>query len=271
VGRYSIWNEPNYVGWLAPLSRGAGVYRALYTTGYAAIKQADPGAAVLIGETSPYALRKRATAPLKFLRDMTCANASYGKARNCAPLLADGFAHHPYDFAHAPSYVYPGADNVTLSTLDRLTTALDKLQQADLLKTPSGGVPDLFLTEYGFFSSGKYRLSPARHATYLVKAFGIAQANPRVRQLLQYLIVKPRGNLRHFDTSIADARGRPTLPFKKLAEWAKGAAAAGLLAGFGSPGGSGGSPGGGSGGPPSGGGGNPPPPPPNCSPLPICP
>src|SRR3954447_12151315 len=68
VDRYSIWNEPNYRGWLKPLSAGPGVYRALYVAGYNAIKKADPSAQVLIGETSPFALRKRATAPLKFLR-----------------------------------------------------------------------------------------------------------------------------------------------------------------------------------------------------------
>ena len=36
IDRYSIWNEPNYVGWIAPLSSGPKIYRALYTAGYAA-------------------------------------------------------------------------------------------------------------------------------------------------------------------------------------------------------------------------------------------
>src|SRR4051795_7448811 len=39
VDRYSIWNEPNYVRWLSPLNRGAKLYRALYITGYGAIKK----------------------------------------------------------------------------------------------------------------------------------------------------------------------------------------------------------------------------------------
>src|SRR4051794_5272152 len=81
VDRYSIWNEPNYVRWLSPLSRGPKLYRALYVAGYDAIKRADPGAEVLIGETSPFGSPGRSTAPLKFLRAVTCATGEYSAAR----------------------------------------------------------------------------------------------------------------------------------------------------------------------------------------------
>jgi beta-glucosidase/6-phospho-beta-glucosidase/beta-galactosidase len=33
VTRYSIWNEPNYVGWISPLRSAPRVYRALYQSG----------------------------------------------------------------------------------------------------------------------------------------------------------------------------------------------------------------------------------------------
>jgi hypothetical protein len=230
VDRYTIWNEPNYRGWLAPMSSAPKLYRALYTAGYSAIKSADPSAQVLIGETSPFAIRDRATAPLQFLRAVTCSSREYTAARRCDPLVADGYAHHAYDPAHAPTYRYPGADNVTLGTLDRLTHALSKLARARLLRTPRGRALDVYVTEYGFFASGPRRIPASTHAKYLVQAFSMAQANPRVRQMLQYLILKPRGNLRHWDTSIADTNGRPSLAFKRLAAWAKAALAAGLLA-----------------------------------------
>jgi hypothetical protein len=272
VTRYSIWNEPNYVSWIAPLSSGPRVYRALYTTGYSAIKAADPAAQVLIAETSPYALKKRATAPLAFLRGVTCANARYKKAKSCGTLKADGFAHHPYDFDHKPTYKYPGKDNVTLATLSRLTSALGKLKKAKLLTTPTGGVPDLYLTEYGYFSSGKRKLSASKRGSYLVQAFTIAQRNPRVRQMLQYLLVQPGKKYRFFDTSIATTKAKPTSAYKKLAAWAKKALAAGKIApadatppsqGPAAPAPSGG-----------GSGGTPPPEnsPPACLlPLPVCP
>jgi hypothetical protein len=118
---------------------------------------------------------------------------------------------------------------VTLGTLSRLTNALKRLRNAKLLTTPSGGVPFLYLTEYGYFASGKHKLSPSRQGSYLVKAFTMAQKNRRVKQLLQYQLVKPgRGD--RFDTSIASSRGKPTAAFKKLATWAAKAARAGRIA-----------------------------------------
>jgi hypothetical protein len=232
VTRYSIWNEPNHRAWISPISSSPAIYRALYTTGYAEIKAADPTAQVLIAETSPYALAggRNATAPLKWLRAVTCATPSYKRARNCPTLFADGYAHHPYDFGHAPTFRYPGADNVTLATLGRLTSALSKLHKARLLTTPSGGTPDLYLTEYGYFGSGKFKLSRKKQGSYLVKAFTMAQKNPHVRQLVQYLLVQPKGNFAFFDTSIATRAAKPTAAFNLLAAWTRKAAKAGQIA-----------------------------------------
>src|SRR4051794_13799427 len=44
VDRYAIWNEPNYVGWLAPVHSAPKLYRHLYQAGYAGVKRADGGA-----------------------------------------------------------------------------------------------------------------------------------------------------------------------------------------------------------------------------------
>jgi uncharacterized membrane protein YgcG len=277
VDRYSIWNEPNYAGWLAPQNRAPKLYRALYTAGYSAIKGADPNAQVLIGETSPYGL-KAATPPLQFLRGVTCTNKSWRPVGHCSPLKADGYAHHPYDFAHPPTFHYPGADNVTLSGLGKLTGALDKLAARHVLATPGGKALDVYLTEDGYFANGKYKVPPSTQAKRLTQAFQIAQGNSRVREMTQYLLVQPRGKFAFFDTSILDKRGHPRRAFKALAKWAASAARSGKIAvhptsssgSSGGPGSSGGSSGGGggSGGSGGGGGGTPPP---NCSPLPVCP
>jgi hypothetical protein len=231
--RYSIWNEPGHRAWLSPVKRSPALYRSLYATGYRTIKGLDPGAQVFMGETSPFQLGKRgknAWAPLKWLRAVTCAKSNYRRAKKCPTLLTDGYAHHPYDFAHKPTYKYPGKDNVTLRTLGRLTSALTKLRKSKLLTTPTGGTPFVYLTEYGFFSSGKYKLSSKKQGSYLVTAFKMAQKNPRVKQMLQYLLAKPGGNLRHFDTSIVTRRGKVTTAFKLLAAWTKKAAKAGQIA-----------------------------------------
>ncbi|HEX8067690.1 MAG TPA: hypothetical protein VF520_14315 [Thermoleophilaceae bacterium] len=210
IGRYSIWNEPNYVGWIAPLSSAPKIYRSLYVTGYKEIRRIDPSAQILIGETSPYALRGRATAPLAFLR----AVAKSGT------LHADGFAHHPYDFDHAPTFNYPGKDNVTLSGLSRLTKALDGLAARNRLSDENGAPLDLWLTEYGYFRSGKRKTKESTRAKYVRKGFDMALAHPRVHQMLHYLLAQPTSRYLFFDTSITSRSGGRTATFNALADWA---------------------------------------------------
>lgn len=219
VNRYSIWNEPNHVGWLAPLNSAPGLYSQLYRVGYNAIKRISPGAQVLIAETAPYASRRgSATPPLQFLRGVLRANRSYRGSSKYA-LQADGFAHHPYDFGHKPSYRFPGADNVTLATLSRLTSALDKLHRSGLLRTPSGGKLDVYLTEYGFMQSGRYRIADSTRAAYLKQAFDMARRNSRVRQLLQYLLVQPTKEYAFFDTALLGRNGKETRAYRTLKSW----------------------------------------------------
>jgi hypothetical protein len=220
VDRYSIWNEPNYVAWLAPQRREPQLYRALYLAAYGGIKATDPDAQVLIGETSPYQQAGRALAPLDFLRRVTCRTQIYAPSRNCAPLVADGYAHHPYEFANPPEAPYPGADNVTVGTLPRLTGALDRLASAKALRNPDGKPLDIYLTEFGYFASGPVAVPPAQRANYLTQAFDIAERNTRVREMLQYILVAPPPGVR-FNTSLINMDGRPTLPFQALSTWAR--------------------------------------------------
>ena len=219
VNRYSIWNEPNHVGWLAPLKSAPGLYSQLYKVGYAAIKRNNPNAQVLFGETAPYASRRgSAMPPLQFLRGVLRANRSYRGSSRYA-LTADGFAHHPYDFGHKPTFRYPGADNVTLATLSRLTSALSKLRSSGLLRTPAGGQPPVYLTEYGFMQSGRYAIRDATRAAYLKQAFDMARKNGHVRQMLQFLLVQPSVGYRFFDTAILGRKGAETRAFRTLKSW----------------------------------------------------
>ena len=230
VGRYSIWNEPNHVSWLSPLRRTGALYRGLYTNGYEVIKRIDPGAQVLIAETSPRGRRGVSVPPLRFLRQATCARRNYTPARSCNRLQADGYAHHAYDFERPPTGKYPGRDNVTLGTLDRLTSALDRLAFFGLLSTPGGAPLDVYITEYGYLQTGELRTPESRRAAYLAQAFDIAQRHPRVRQLLQYLLVRPTRTWAFFDTAILTRRNKPQRSYRSLANWSHGAAQQGLIA-----------------------------------------
>jgi hypothetical protein len=229
VTRYSIWNEPNLYLWLAPLKSAPKLYRGLYQKGYSAIKRVSSSNEVLIGETAPYGTPRRTTAPLKFLRGVTCVNARY-KGRKCSPLKTDGYAHHPYDFKHKPTYKYPGKDNVTVATLSRLTKALSKLRASKALTTPSGGVPYVYLTEYGYFAAANYKLPRKTQAAYLKKGFQIARKNKRVKQMLQYLLVPPPKKANFFATQIMDSKFRPYAAFTTLKKWAASEAKKGGVA-----------------------------------------
>jgi hypothetical protein len=220
VDRYSIWNEPNWKTWLGPLGSAPSIYRAMYSRGYSAIKDADSRAKVLIGETSPYARPGMSTAPLAFLRAVTCVNKNYRRVRNCTRLRADGYAHHPYDFRHAPAFQYPGADNVTIGTLRRLTRALDRLSRAGALRKNGGGRMPVYLTEYGYFATGKRALPARTRSRYLQQAYTLALRNGRVKSQLQYLLpVLPRGSQSTFNTGLVTQTGKRLSQYRALQRW----------------------------------------------------
>ncbi|HKP90409.1 MAG TPA: hypothetical protein VJT75_10600, partial [Thermoleophilaceae bacterium] len=223
VARYSIWNEPNFDEFLTPLSESPAIYRRLYERALPAIKRVNPRAQVLIGETAPYGIRGRVMPPLAFLRAVACARSDYAPARRCPELRADGYAHHPYQFETPPERTEPGADTAQIGSLDRLTSALDRLAGAGLLATPSGAPLPVYLTEFGYFRRGGRALSEARRADYLPRAYAVAARRyPRVRQLLQYQLASPPAGYfgSHFNTGLIGREGARTPAFGALRAWA---------------------------------------------------
>jgi hypothetical protein len=247
VDRYAIWNEPNHVGWLTPQSSAAAQYRELYREGYKAVKRVDPSAEVLIGELVPYDNARRSSSPLLFLRQLTCTRSAAGvpgvrgyrmrKAGSCPVLRADGLAHHPYEYRGPPERTYPGNDNVTIGTLSRMTSALAELARLRALATPKRKPVPIFITEFGYFGTGRNSHPDVRRASYLRRAFQIAQRNPAVRQMTQYLLVRPSRRYPggYFDMSIVLPSGERLLPFRELARWARSAARRGYVEAPGPP------------------------------------
>jgi hypothetical protein len=197
------------------------MYRRLYMRGYREIKRVDPHAKVLIGETAPYASKPyRATPPLLFLRKLTCVDRRYKPVRRCPKLFADGYAHHPYEYLHSPRHRFPGRDNVTMRGLPRLVHALNRLAARKRLRTPRKHRLDVYLTEFGYFARGKYRISQKRRASYLRLAFDMARRNPRVKEMLQYDLVRTDHFHKNFDMSIVTRRGKGDRAFRNLRAWA---------------------------------------------------
>jgi GH35 family endo-1,4-beta-xylanase len=221
VDRYAIWNEPNWSTWNYPLKGNADRYRKMYLAAYGIIRKIDPSAKILIGETSPFGEPGRSTEPLKFLRQLTKPK---GK------LIADGYSHHPYDYTRSPYDPGKKNDNAAINTLGNLTTQLDKLAFKHKLTTPRGKPLNLFLTEYGFMASGKYKKPADKRAKFLTHAFDIALKNPRVKEMTQYLLAPPPPFMADFDTSIVTKKGKPTKPFTALKAWTTKEAKARMIA-----------------------------------------
>ena len=219
VDRYSVWNEPNWKGWLAPLKTGPQQYAKLFKAGYTGIKSADPNAKVLFGELAPQERRGASTAPLTFIQQ---ALGRRGR------ITADGFAHHPYAFTVSPDSTKGRPNDVTLGTLSRLTDLLKQLAKQHRMRTPQGRSLPVYLTEYGYFARGPRFLGNARRRAYLKKGFQMAQQNPAVRELVQYTLVAPPGNVA-WDTSLISATGAPSSAFSLLSSWAQGGIAKGIL------------------------------------------
>jgi hypothetical protein len=225
VNRYSIWNEGNWDSHLQPLDKSAAIYRKLYLAGYAAIKKVDPKAAVLIGETAPHKTSGRSIGPIEWLRKVACVNSSYHLDKSCAKgtkLHADGYAHHPYDFENPPTARPPGPNDISIGALSRLTTLLDRLRSAKALYWNGGKAMPVYLTEFGYFSSGRRKIPESRYAKYITQAYDIARKNSRVKQMLQWVLVNPPKDFpgSFFDTGIVGRSGKTKKPYKALKAWA---------------------------------------------------
>jgi hypothetical protein len=222
VSYWSIWNEPNQPGWLAPQTVAAAGERVIASArldrGYIDAGVAALGASghradtILIGELAPEGDTRSGpslpVAPLPFLRALYCVDGAYRPLTGAAARLlacpdggsraafvtanpglfdATGFAHHPYSFFLAPDASMSDADFAPLADLSRLERALDR-------SVAAYGVTrrlPIYLTEYGYETNppNPYRgVTPATQAAYLDEAEYLAWRDPRVRTLSQFLL-----------------------------------------------------------------------------------
>jgi hypothetical protein len=221
VVRYSLWNEPNWWNLLRPRLEAARIYRRLYTRGRAAVKEADPRAGVLFGELAPLANPRASTAPLRFLRRITCSDRHWRATRACPPLVADGVALHPYTLQWAPEFEGRGREDVTMGSLRRLTHALHALARRGALATPKGRAPGLYLTEWGYQSHSR-RIKEPQRSRYVRRGLRIAGRNRHVREVVWYQLAAPPPSLGvHWDSALLDFRGRPRPVFRAVRAWSR--------------------------------------------------
>ena len=148
VNLWSIWNEPNHPDFLGPQYRHKKphtpkLYRKLYAAGEQAIHDTagNERDVVLFGETAPIG-NENVVSPLAFLRGALCLNGDYKAKGSCKKLRMDGYAHHAYTRKVGPTFVSEDVDEVSIGSLRRLTSALDKAARAGRIKSGVGHLPD---------------------------------------------------------------------------------------------------------------------------------
>jgi hypothetical protein len=237
VDRYVIWNEPNLGSWLRPQSACFGkvcnpvsphLYRGLVRAAYPAIHAADPGAQVLIGTMS-----SRGTAassenstlrPMAFLRALACVDTKFkkvrtGRCKGFAPAKCDGFAFHPHGVLTAPEKAFPNPDDVSIASLRRLESALDRIQRGGGLQASTSRF-GIYIDEYGYQTNPPDRvsgISATAQDAWLQRAAYQAWRDPRVKLFTQYLWrdepVEPDGSYSGWQSGLryADGRAKPSL------------------------------------------------------------
>ncbi|HEV2769253.1 MAG TPA: hypothetical protein VGV40_03625 [Solirubrobacteraceae bacterium] len=215
VSTWTLWNEPNQAGWLAPqwgtdpdtglrIPEAAKRYRTLFHTGRSALNAAGHGGdRILLGELAPQGNDKKAAneplTPGRFLREMFCVDANLrelrgrsARARDCARFgatRATGFAHHPYTKNVSPTAGNPDQDWFTMANIGELGKLLDAISQATGGKLPAG-LP-LWMTEFGFESSPPdphQGVSLGDGALWSNQGEFLAWANPRLASQAQFLL-----------------------------------------------------------------------------------
>lgn len=233
VRLWSVWNEPNLPRFLLPQRSGnrsrtpvsPHVYRRLYLAAHAALSATGHGGdTILIGELLPVGRSSRTTRssirPLEFLREFGCLDRRWrrytgrsARARGCQNFKAipgSGLAFHPYTLAGGPKVKPRHRDDASISTLSRLTKALDRLSSRKRLVARR--MP-LFLTEFGFQTDPPDRFfgSPLKRVPgYMNYSERLTWGNSRVMTYSQYPLVDD-GNTAGFQSGLrfADGRAKP--------------------------------------------------------------
>ncbi len=201
VSFWSLWNEPNQAGWLTPQwENGApaspGIYRKLHQFGYRGLLASGHHTGsdiILMGETAPLGSDARTVkAPMRpglFLRELAQGAGAAADFAARGPLLANGYAHHPYTKNVPPTVADASPDSLTMANINNLGALLD-----DLSAKTGGSIPNglpLFMTEFGFETNPPDPFSGVAlgdQAKFNTIGEYQAWSNPRIASQAQFLL-----------------------------------------------------------------------------------
>ncbi|HEX3873910.1 MAG TPA: hypothetical protein VHW26_07175 [Solirubrobacteraceae bacterium] len=231
VSFWSLWNEPNQAGWLAPQSYRSPVthtvipyapmaYRRLFLLGRQALTATGHDKDYIVaGETAPAGRGAPSVndplAPVEFIQQMLCVDPSntpytgiQATARGCSdftkygPIKASAWGHHPYTKA-VPPETTPPAGAITIDNLSTLTSLLDNLAVVTgHINSPLSVV----LSEFGYETNPPDPFSGTsltNQAAWINEGDFLAYADPRVVGMTQFQLVDAGPDKKHPSNSKA--------------------------------------------------------------------
>jgi hypothetical protein len=227
VSLYSVWNEPNLLGWLSPQFSGGvpqspRIYRGLLNAAAAGLAASGHSSdQLLLGELLPFSRSSRSSTkkirPLAFLRELACVDSHYrafkgktAKRRGCngfKALPGTGLAYHPYTLAGGPNVPTPHRDDASIAQLSRITKVLDRLRSKGRLR--KSGMP-IWLTEFGFQSDppDPFASPIGKIPGFMGQSEYIAFKNRRVVSYSQYPLVDDAGRRDGFQSGLRFHSGK---------------------------------------------------------------
>jgi hypothetical protein len=203
VNFWAMGNELNIAIFIKPHPSGK-LYREMFLAGQRGLRASGHGGdPILIGETAPSAGRT-GTDPLAFLRQVLCLNRNYRRVGNCAPISADGWAHHPYNPKDPPFDRTPFHNILALGNIGRLTSALRRAARAGATR---GRLP-VYVTEFGTESKpDPIGVSLKAQAEHNAIAEFLAWRNPQIKAFNQYLMRDDTAGTFAFQTGLRKGGG----------------------------------------------------------------
>jgi hypothetical protein len=168
--KWVIWNEPNEIRWLRPVSPSVYVQKLL-NPAYTALHSSISGVQVGAGVTAPRG-NAAGLSPIAWIKGMKAAHAKL-----------DAYAHNPYPSTPSETPFTGGCKyctTVTMSTMGRLIAEVDK----------AFGRKQIWLTEYGYQTSppdNTAGVSYAKQAQYTGEAALRTYQLPQVSLIIHFL------------------------------------------------------------------------------------
>lgn len=181
VRYFEVWTEPNLSQFLAPQWKRKRMfapkrYRTLLNHFYAGVHEAQNGATVLAGATSPFGDSRKHQLypshprmhPMVFLRTVLCLNRKLKRAKKCKhkPHL-DAVSAHPLNIRNGPHYKPHSKNDSQVANFGRVRRILRAAKHAKTVRPR--GHKSLWVTEAGMLSDppNPKGAPPMKHARWV--------------------------------------------------------------------------------------------------------